>query len=119
MHPVNMLEKPQVILVHQDPAIRTGIGRMLQSQVQVLEALNIQDCLKLAGVVRPALVIASELLDDGTGADLSRQMQDSVATRDIPVVLLMPAGGPVAWLPEPVTPATLCRTVQAILDRPT
>ncbi|MBU0494081.1 MAG: hypothetical protein KKB13_19715 [Chloroflexi bacterium] len=89
---------PNALVVHPLAQFRTRLAEALAEQAEVWVALSLLEALDLASRTPMDLVVTAEVLADGTGGDLSRQLQ---VRGDAAPVILLTQDGAVAHVPEP------------------
>ena len=88
--------RPSILFYGVDEATRQSIKRVLQSmEIDFLEAEEQQKAAIMVKHTPPALVIADISISSKTVMELLKQMKDNLATKDIPVMLIIPPDSPV------------------------
>ncbi len=119
---------PLVLVVDDEPEVRTTIADLLESEGYRTRALESgQAALELAQTECPALIILDIYLFDVDGYAVASQLRAQPATASIPVVFITGSDatahqtlsrglGAVAHLPKPFTAAQLLRAVGQALS---
>ena len=123
-------DPPAVLVVDDEPSIRTLIGAALRGQgYRVLQAADGPQALDLAARGRPDLVLLDVALPRLSGPEVLRRLRGSPATASTPVLLLSGLAAPLEAGParslgaqgviaKPFGPAELLRRVGEALGRP-
>lgn len=77
-----------LLVVEDDPEIRTMISDLLCAAYRVEEATNGKEAFELCIRQRPVLVISDILMPEMNGVEFTRRMKNSEFTRHIPIILL-------------------------------
>ncbi|MEQ9501026.1 MAG: response regulator [Deltaproteobacteria bacterium] len=79
-------EPPLVLVIEDEPLLRTSLARALSKRVEVIDAGTCADALRLIAAARPALVIADLHLPDGSGLEVLDALEQ--ANLRVPVVFM-------------------------------
>jgi CheY-like chemotaxis protein len=124
------LDAPVILVVDDEPSIRTLIGAALRAQgYRVLQAADGLQALDLAARGRPSLVLLDIALPLLSGHDVLRRLRQTPATASTPVLLLSGLAssleeeqarglGAQGVIGKPFTPAELLRRVAQALPQP-
>lgn len=126
---VNSLHSPIILVVDDDPDVRSTISRTLgRDGYHLIEAEDGAHTLRLAQQHRPDLIILDISLSDTTGYDLCRQLRTMPFVNHTPVLFLsvhqsaqhvakaLDSGGD-DYLRKPFVPRELSARVRALLRR--
>lgn len=120
---------PQVLLVDDEPAIRTICRVNLEGDgLAVAEAKDGSEALAQIRHARPSLVLLDVMMPGIDGWSVAAQLAADDATRDIPVVFLSARAaeedrlraqelGAVGYVVKPFDPLALAGTVREVLER--
>jgi CheY-like chemotaxis protein len=114
---------PLVLIVEDEPLLRTSIARGLAKRVEVIDVGTCADAKRLIGAERPSLVLADLQLPDGSGLDLIDTLEQ--AGLRVPVVFMtaflgafrerIPRGSNIEVLEKPVSLAKIRQIVVDLL----
>lgn len=120
---------PLVLVADDDPDILALVAfRLEKAGYAVVTADNGEDALALARERRPALAVLDVMMPRMTGYEVTKQLREGEATKDIPVILLTARvqeadvargfeAGADDYIKKPFSPQELRARVQAILGR--
>lgn len=78
----------KILLIDDDPDVRTVLQRTLQQQGYVVDtASRKKEAWEKLTACRPSLVLLDVLLSGDDGRELCREIKASPATKDIPVIM--------------------------------
>jgi signal transduction histidine kinase len=86
--PVSVSARSRILVVEDDPEIRSILVGVLGQDYDVLEARNGQEGLEVAARCRPALVISDVMMPVMSGMQLLQALRSDVDLMDTPVILL-------------------------------
>lgn len=87
-HPTIGSDVATILLIDDDPDVRTVISRMLQKQGYRVETASCrEEALARLEEGLPSLILLDVLLSGADGRDFCRELKTSVATRSIPVIM--------------------------------
>jgi CheY-like chemotaxis protein len=126
------MDRRQILIVDDYAGARYMRSRILSDAgYEVLEAENGEQALRLAGSVRPALILLDVNLPDISGVEVCTRLRRDPQTAGIPVIQITGAwlseearqrglaSGANAYLTEPVDEVMLLREVVNLLESPT
>jgi DNA-binding response OmpR family regulator len=118
-----------VLVADDDPDILQLVTFRLEGAgYEVVQAADGEEALRLAQELKPDLAVLDVTMPKLTGYDVTRQLREDDATRDIPVILLTARvqeadveqgleAGADDYLTKPFSPQELRERVEAILAR--
>ena len=124
-----MGERPVILLIDDEAAVRKMIGRRLQQQgFDVLTAETGEDGLQVAERQQPDLILLDIMLPKMKGRDVCAHLKRTPATQRIPVIFLTGlrladhvrggmAAGADDYIIKPVDPAVLKERITVCLAR--
>lgn len=124
-----MTQNAQILIVDDDPEIRTLLARYLTGQgFRVQTAANRRECETRIAQGLPDLVVLDVMLPDGSGLDICRSLRDRFA--QLPVIMLTALKedvdriigleiGADDYLGKPFNPRELVARIKAVLRRAT
>jgi CheY-like chemotaxis protein len=78
----------KILLIDDDPDVRTVMTIMLQKQgYQVTTASRKEEAWQMIEAAEPAVILLDVLLSGADGRDLCREIKANPQTRDIPVIM--------------------------------
>jgi CheY-like chemotaxis protein len=126
------MDRHQILVVDDYAGARYLRSRILtDAGYEVVEAENGEDALRMAGAVRPSLILLDVNLPDISGTEVCERLRHDPATAGIPVIQITGAwlsedarrrgmaSGANAYLTEPVDDVTLLREVMNLLEAAT
>lgn len=81
-------ELPLLLIIEDQPELRSFIVRNLGEEYRYAEASNGKDGMKLAKELLPDLIISDVMMPDADGFELCETLKNNVATSHIPIILL-------------------------------
>lgn len=81
-------DKPIVLVVDDNPDIRKLLGQLLESQYNVITAVNGREGVAKAARYVPDLVISDMMMPVMDGLECCRRIKDEISTSHIPVLML-------------------------------
>lgn len=84
----NIRYSARMLVVEDNPSIRTFIRQLFADHYEVLEAENGRTGLQLAQEKMPDIILSDVMMPEIDGMDLCRQLKDNEATCHIPLILL-------------------------------
>jgi len=82
------IELPLLLIIEDQPELRSFIVRNLGEEYRYAEASNGKDGMKLAKELLPDLIISDVMMPDADGFELCETLKNNVATSHIPIILL-------------------------------
>ncbi|WP_172327677.1 response regulator [Mangrovicoccus sp. HB161399] len=122
-----MNSAPDILIVDDDPEIRSLLGRYLAGQgFRVQTAANRRDCQARIAQSLPDLVVLDVMLPDGSGLEICRELRARLP--DLPVIMLTALKedvdriiglelGADDYLGKPFNPRELVARIKAVLRR--
>lgn len=119
-----------VLLVDDDPVVHWVLHRLLGTRgYHLVSTNNGKETLELALCERPRLIILDVMMPDMGGFAVLRQLKNTEATKEIPVIVLTGlaqrttqleaiASGAALFLNKPFTEAQLLDALQQLLPEP-
>src|SRR5690606_3653167 len=80
--------RPRVLVVDDQPDVRTYLGALLAPRYEVVEAADGHEGIERARAARPALIISDVMMPRRSGFELVAELKGDPATRSIPIILL-------------------------------
>lgn len=125
---VSTPRRPIVLVVEDDPAVRTGLIRGLRrAGYACMEAADAGEGLKRARARQPALILVDRQIPGGDGLDLLREMRSEPGLSEVPAIMTTGrskaetareiADLGVEFIPKPFSLATLVNTVDRLTGR--
>jgi signal transduction histidine kinase/serine phosphatase RsbU (regulator of sigma subunit) len=117
-------EKSRVLIVDDNPDVRTFLADLLQNEYELLEAVDGQEGVEKAISSRPDMIISDVMMPRKSGFELVEELKSRPDTAPIPIMLLTARGGAVAeglrlgadeYLAKPFDPKELTARVFALL----
>ena len=84
---------PTVLVIEDNEDMRHYIGKQLLEQYRVIEAVNGEAGLKLAGSIMPDVIITDLMMPKMDGMELSKQLKSNIETSHIPIIMLTAMAG--------------------------
>lgn len=81
-------ELPLLLIIEDQPELRSFIVQNLGSQYRYEEASNGTDGIRLANELLPDLIISDVMMPDTDGLELCETLKNNIATSHIPIMLL-------------------------------
>ncbi|MBT0960447.1 GGDEF domain-containing response regulator [Denitromonas iodatirespirans] len=112
-------DKPRVLIVDDERSNISLLGNLLQPDCEVVVATDGESALRrAAAAARPDLILLDVMMPGMDGYQVCKQLKDSDATRDIPVIFITAMGeeddealglriGAVDYVTKPFSPAIL------------
>jgi CheY-like chemotaxis protein len=123
------MDRRQILVVDDYAGARYLRSRILaDAGFEVIEAENGEDALRLAGTIRPALILLDVNLPDISGTEVCTRLKGDPATSAIPIIQITGAwlsedarrrgmaSGANAYLTEPIDGVMLLREVVHTLE---
>ncbi len=79
---------PRILVVEDDPEIRSFIARLLTEQFRVMEAVNGEEGRQRAQAERPDVIVSDVMMPVMSGLQMLTALRNDPLTVDIPVILL-------------------------------
>lgn len=86
-------ERPCVLLVEDQAALRTYLRQALSDRYEVLEAANGNEGLQVARATLPDVIVSDVMMPGMDGVQMARALRADVATRAIPLLFLTALDG--------------------------
>lgn len=86
------MDKQKVLVVDDEPGIRTVVSRMLEETYAVIEAANGEEAVDVARGERPCLILMDLMMPQLDGYAACLKIKADQETRHIPVVILTGVG---------------------------
>jgi DNA-binding response OmpR family regulator len=120
------LSKSSLLIVDDNPDIRTYLRTILENRYEVTEAADGKSGLEVASASVPDLIISDVMMPVMNGLEFCQQVKQHVATSHIPVILLTARAlshhqvegyesGADAYLTKPFSPEVLLARVENLL----
>jgi DNA-binding response OmpR family regulator len=118
----------RILIVEDEPSIIVSLEFLLrESGHEVMVARDGAEALRLAGSVRPDLVVLDVMLPSVNGFEVCRRLRDNAATRDIRILMLTARGreseaatgkaaGADAYMSKPFATKELVRIVASLVE---
>ena len=119
------MDKQKILIVDDEPGVRSIVSRILEEEYIVLEAADGEEAIDIAKGQQPSLVLMDLIMPKMDGYTACSRIKSDQATKGIKVVILTAVGhelnkkyagemGADGYITKPVTPETLLEDMRRL-----